>query len=65
MSDGKLISSYIMAIYFIATNRKSGLNAEENYEILKNAISTSKLFKLTMGYGESYLDEKKYLGMKD
>ncbi len=45
MNDGKLISSYIMAIYFIAMNRRSGLDAEENYELLKRAIRSSKLLK--------------------
>ena len=62
MSDGKLISSYIMAIYFIAMNRKSGLDAEENYEILAKAISSSKLLKSTMGNCDSYLDDKKLPG---
>ncbi|MCR5396637.1 MAG: L-2-amino-thiazoline-4-carboxylic acid hydrolase [Lachnospiraceae bacterium] len=62
MSDDKLISSYIMAIYFIAMNRKSGLGAEENYEILKHAISSSKLLRSTMGNSDSYLDEKKLPG---
>ena len=62
MSDGKLISSYIMAIYFIAMNRKSGLDAEENYEILAKAISSSKLLKSTMGNSDSYLDDKKLPG---
>jgi len=62
MSDGKLISSYVMAIYFIAMNRKSGLDAEENYEILAKAISSSKLLKSTMGNSDSYLDDKKLPG---
>ncbi len=62
MNDGKLISSYIIAIYFIAMNRKSGFDAEENYELLKRAISSSKLLKSTMGDSDSYLDEKKLPG---
>ena len=62
MNDGKLISSYIMAIYFIAMNRRSGLDAEENFEMMKRAISSSKMLRSTMGDSDSYLDEKKLPG---
>ncbi len=62
MNDGKLLSSYIMAIYFIAMNRRSGFDAEENFEMMKRAISSSKMLRSTMGDSDSYLDEKKLPG---
>ena len=62
MNDGKLLSSYIMGIYFIAMNRCSGLSAEENYAILAAAFSGSKLLKKGLGTAESYLDEKNLPG---
>ncbi len=58
MNDEKLLSSYIMGIYFIAMNRHTGLDAEENYKMLENAIRSSKTFKKGLGTAEAYLDEK-------
>ena len=58
MHDEKLLSSYIMGIYFIAMNRCTGLSAEENYEILAAAFSGSKLLKKGLGNASDYLDEK-------
>ena len=34
----RLLSSYIMASYFIAMNRSTGKSAEENYEIFRDGL---------------------------
>ena len=47
-----------MGIYFIAMNRHTGLDAEENYKMLENALRSSKTFKNGLGSAEDYLDEK-------
>lgn len=59
IGKSKLVSSYMMGAYFIALNRVTGLSAEENYELYKNGLCTSKIFGLALGNAESYLDEKK------
>ena len=59
MNDDKLLASYMMGIYFIAMNRRTGLSPEENYEALRDALSHSKFLKSHMGSAEEYLDEKK------
>ena len=58
MNDEKLLASYLMGIYFIAMNRHTGLDAEENYKMLENALRLSKTFKNGLGSAEDYLDEK-------
>ena len=58
MSHGKLMSSYLMGIYFIAMNRYSGLSAQENYDILEAAMRNNRMFKKGLGTAEQYLDEK-------
>ena len=58
MNDEKLLASYLMGIYFIAMNRHTGLDAEENYKMLENALRSSKTFKNGLGSAEDYLDEK-------
>lgn len=58
MNDGRLFSSYMMGIYFIAMNRGTGLSAEENYNILSTALSESLIFRKGLGTAEKYLDEK-------
>lgn len=62
MNDEKLLSSYIMGIYFIAMNHCTGLSAEDNYQILAAAFSGSKLLKKGLGTAESYLDKKNLPG---
>lgn len=51
----------MMGAYFIALNRTTGLSAEENYELYKNGLCTSKIFGRALGNAESYLDEKKLI----
>lgn len=58
MNDEKLLSSYIMGVYFIAMNRCTGLSAEENYKILENGLKNSGMFRKGLGTVEAYLDEK-------
>ncbi len=58
----RLLSSYIMASYFIAMNRSTGKSAEENYEIFRDGLCASKLFHKVIGNADSYLDPKKMAG---
>ena len=51
-----------MGIYFIAMNRSTGKDAEENFEIFRDGLCASKLFRKAVGNAESYLDEKKMAG---
>ena len=59
MNDEKLLSSYIMGIYFIALNRVTNLSPEENYEILRASLANSSIFRKGLGMAEEYLDQKK------
>lgn len=58
MNDEKLLSSYIMGIYFIAMNRCTGLSPEDNYNILESSLKKSSMFRKGLGTAEAYLDEK-------
>ena len=62
IGKSRLISSYTMGIYFIAMNRRTGKDAEENFEIFRDGLCASKLFRKAVGNAESYLDEKKMAG---
>lgn len=55
-----MLSAYIMAIYFIALNRSTGLSPEENYEIFKDGLYESKLFHKALGNADSYLSQKSF-----
>ena len=59
MNDEKLLSSYIMGMYFIAMNRVSGLSPKENYQILEDGLKESAMFRKGLGTAEAYLDEKR------
>ena len=59
IGKAQLLSSYLMGGYFIAMNRKSGLTADENYEILLNGLMSSKLFHKIMGNSKSYFNPKR------
>ena len=63
-NGNKLISSYAMAAYFIALNRKDGLTTDRNYEILKEDLLESKLLKIALGDAKTYLSEKKMVGRR-
>lgn len=62
MNDERLISSYIMGIYFIAMNRNTGLSAEDNYNLIKDGLISSAMFRKGLGSAEDYLDEKNMPG---
>lgn len=55
----RLITSYLLAAYFIAMNRSSGLSPEENYAVLETGLKNSRIFKLLCGNGNTYLSENK------
>lgn len=62
IGKSRLVSSYIMASYYIALNRSTGKSAEENFEIFRDGLCASKLFRKALGNAESYLDPKKMEG---
>lgn len=62
IGKSKLLSSYIMASYYIAMNRSTGKSAQENFEIFRDGLCASKLFHKVMGDVDSYLDPKKMPG---
>lgn len=64
IGKSRLLSAYIMGAYFIALNRNTGLSAQENYEIFKDGLYASKLFRMAMGNADAYLDKKKLPGRK-
>lgn len=55
----RLITSYLLAAYYIAMNRSSGLSPEENYAVLETGLKSSRIFKLLCGSGNTYFSEKK------
>ena len=57
-SSNNLIGSYVLAAWFIAMNRTTGLDAEGNYQILEKGLRTSRLFKAFMGDSKGYFSEK-------
>ena len=57
-SSNKLLSSYLLASFFIAMNRSTGLNPEENIEILEAGMRKSRALKLFMGDSKSYFSPK-------
>ena len=54
----RLLTSYVFGAYFMAMVRKTGLTPEENLEIIKKGLSTSRVVKMFMGSADSYFDEK-------
>ncbi len=62
MNDEKLLSSYIMGVYFIAMNRSTGLSPEDNYKILESSLKHSSMFRKGLGTAEAYLAEKRMPG---
>ena len=57
-SSNRLLSSYLLAAYFIAMNRKGGLTPEENIKLLEENMRSSKALKLFMGDSKGYFSEK-------
>ena len=57
-SSNTLISSYLLAAFFIAMNRCNTLTPEENIAILEGGMRKSKLLKTFMGDSKGYFSEK-------
>ena len=57
-SSNKLLSSYLLAAYFIGMNRSTGLSPEENIRILEDGMRKSRALKLFMGDSKSYFSQK-------
>lgn len=56
IGHSRLLNAYMMAAYFIALNRNTGLSPEENYELFKAGLYASSLLRKAMGNADSYLD---------
>lgn len=59
-----LMSAYMMAAYFIAMNRVTGLTPDENYALFEKGLAQNKLFQYMLGDAKRYLNEKKWAGRK-
>ena len=57
-AGNKLISSYVLAAYFIAMNRCTSLTPQQNFDALEAGMRKSKLMKLLMGDSKNYFSEK-------
>ena len=57
-SSNRLLSSYLLAAFFIAMNRQDGLSADENIEILETNMRKSRALKAFMGDAKGYFSEK-------
>lgn len=62
IGPSRLISAYCMAAYFIALNRKTGLHAQKNYELFRDGLYSSFLFRKAFGSADAYLDKRKMPG---
>ena len=62
IGPSRLLNAYCMAAWFIALNRSTGDNAEENYTLFRDGLVKSRLFHMAMGNADAYLDEKKLPG---
>ena len=58
-SDNTLLTSYSLAAWFIAMNRKDSLNPEKNISILEQGLKESKLVKMFLGDSKGYFSDKK------
>lgn len=64
IGNSRLLSAYMMAAYFIALCRNTGLTPEENYQIFEAGLYDSRLLRKALGDADSYLDVKKMPGRK-
>lgn len=62
IGPSRLLSSYVMAAYFIAANRTTNLTPEENYALFEAGLRGSRLFRLALGNADAYLDERRLPG---
>lgn len=59
IGNSRLLSGYLMAAYFIALNRNTGLSPEDNYKLFEEGLYASSLFHKVLGNADRYLDIKK------
>lgn len=64
-AKNKLLSSYLMAAYFIAMCRCSGLSPEEGGRAMDDGLRRSKLFKVMMGSAQDYFSPKRIAGRQE
>lgn len=57
--NNSLLSCYILTAWFIAMNREDGLSPDENYAILEQGLSESRMFRMVMGDADHYLDPRR------
>ena len=57
-NNNPLLSCYAFGAYFIAMNKVTGLDPQANFDLLGNSLKKSKLTKLFMGDGKTYINEK-------
>ena len=57
-SRNRLLSSYLLAAFFIAMNRCTGRTPEENIDLLQNSMAHDRMLKLFMGDSKHYFSEK-------
>ncbi len=62
IGPSRLLSAYCMAAWFIALNRSTGSNPEENYAMFCDGLQKNRLFAMALGGADAYLDEKKLPG---
>lgn len=65
IGNSRLLSAYLMAAYFIALNRNTGLSPEDNYNLFEKGLYASRLFHKALGNADHYLDVKKMPGRKE
>lgn len=58
-SRNQLLSCYALAAWYIAMNRCNGRSPQENYDIMEQGFRGSRLFRLTMGSADHYLNPKR------
>ena len=58
-TSNPLLSSYLLAAFFIAMNRGQDQTVEQNYLALENGIKNGKAVGLMLGNEEQYLSDKK------
>lgn len=59
IGKSRLICSYCIGAYFIATNRVLSNSVESNYEIFRDGLCNNRLLRMILGNARSYLDVKK------
>ena len=60
-----LLSSYVLAAYFIAMCRTTGLTPEQNRDILAEGIRNSRMVKVMLGSPKSYFSDKRMEGRRE